>query len=227
MSESETRAQRNCSLASLLGPLNLACETMRNCNSVMSVRVLLVQLHGSESRCHAFAGCSLNVLGPATRYQTGIDAGQPNVPIDTLWRRCYSLQKQISSPDVALRPNFVKFPHASTHEVPSRGILVSLTGGSLAFGLQQLRLNGSCNLVCDLVLQRENIAKVAFVSLSPERSACRGVNELHRNPHSLATAANASGQDVNDSKLTGDLSGVEGTTFEGKGRIAIASWRAQ
>ena len=30
MSESETRAQRDCSLASLLGPLNLAGETMRN-----------------------------------------------------------------------------------------------------------------------------------------------------------------------------------------------------
>src|SRR5215207_3280212 len=107
MSESETRAQRDCSLASLLGPLNLAGETMRNRNSVMGVRVLLVQLHGCESRCHAFVGCSLDLLGPATRYQAGIDAGQPNVPIDALWCRCDSLQKQSSSPDVALRPNLV------------------------------------------------------------------------------------------------------------------------
>src|SRR5215204_7059692 len=225
MSQSETRAQRDCSLASLLGPLNLAGETMGNRNSVMRIRVLLVQLHSCESGCHAFIGCSLDLLGPATRYQTGIDAGQPDVPVDALWCRCYSLQKQISSPDVALRPNLVKFPHASTHEVPSRGISVRLTGGSLAFGLQQLRLDGSCNLLCDFVLQRENVAKVALVSLSPERSACRGVNELHRNPHSLATSANAPCQDVNDAKLMGDLSGVEGTTFEGKGRIAIASWR--
>src|SRR5215204_5762317 len=103
MSERETRAQRDCSFGSLAGTVGSSSEAVRNGDRVVSVGVLLVQLHGLKSCCHAFFRRSLSIFGPTTRNETGVNPGQPDVAVDAL--RCcgYRVQKQLSCSAVALR----------------------------------------------------------------------------------------------------------------------------
>src|ERR1700755_1887031 len=73
---------------------------------------------------------------------------------------------------------------------------------------QQLELQCIHDRMANLVLDCENISKVAIVTLGPQMSAAEAINELGRDSNPIADLSNASFQNVADSKLLSDVADI-------------------
>ena len=71
--------------------------------------------------------------------------------------------------------------------------IVRPTRRQIHFGLKQFWLNGRDNIHRNLVLQRKNIAQVAFKSISPKVRAAQGINQLARNANFFGCPAHTAG----------------------------------
>ena len=87
-------------------------------------------------------------------------------------------------------------------------------------GCVELRLDGSDDVLSDLVLDREDVGEGAVVALDPDvRSTCR-IDELAGDPQSLACLANPSPQNITNSELAPDLAHVDRLAPVDEARIA-------
>src|SRR5258707_15801899 len=98
--------------------------------------------------------------------------------------------------------------------------IVRPTRRQIHFGLKQFWLNGRDNIHRHLVLQRKNIAQVAFKSISPKVRAGHGINQLAGNANFSGGLAHTSFQDVANTELASDLFDIDGPPLVSKARIA-------
>src|SRR5262249_53985211 len=83
-----------------------------------------------------------------------------------------------------------------------------------------LRLNSRNNGFSDLVLHVEDASQLAIVALRPKLITDRGVIELCRNAHAIATFAHATFDQIVDPEFLADPFGVYRLAFVNEGGIA-------
>jgi hypothetical protein len=76
-----------------------------------------------------------------------------------------------------LRLYLVELPHAAPNEVPGCQTLGAL-GTSLPLLLEQFGLDGSRNLLGNLILKRQDVTNIAVIPLRPDGPSCLGLGEL-------------------------------------------------
>ena len=81
-------------------------------------------------------------------------------------------------------------------------------------------MEGDRNPPGDLVLQREQIARIALEPLGPDMRVGRGVDQLGRDSNPLARALNAAFEHIAHAELSPDLLRADPLSLIGKGRIA-------
>src|SRR6266545_5198381 len=84
----------------------------------------------------------------------------------------------------------------------------------------QLRLDRTDYAFGHAILQIENVAHFAVEAIGPDVGAGRSINELPREPKTMARAPNASLQHIADTKLAPNLTDINDLAFVGEGRVA-------
>ena len=73
------------------------------------------------------------------------------------------------------------------------------------FPERQLQRDRPCDLPSDLPLEREHVAEVALIALSPQVVVAAGIDELERDPHAVTRAEHAALDDPLYVQLFRDL----------------------
>src|SRR6516165_2285676 len=70
------------------------------------------------------------------------------------------------------------------------------------------------------ILKREHVVEVAFETVGPDMAAIQAVDQLRRQPHPIASLANAPFQHIASAEHTPDFADVPRLSLEHKTRIA-------
>ncbi|KSV77170.1 hypothetical protein N182_23975 [Sinorhizobium sp. GL2] len=74
--------------------------------------------------------------------------------------------------------------------------------------MRQASNEGLDNLVCDFVLETENVFEISVETFGPDVIAASGIDELDVDAHTTAGAASAAFQDVANTQFACDRSNV-------------------
>src|SRR5262245_47444759 len=102
------------------------------------------------------------------------------------------------------------------YKIPGIQIMRRSRLGPLTLCCHQLRLNGCGHPCGNLVLEHENVAKLAIISFSPNMVASMGVRELRCYAYSLSALAHAAFKDVANLKVATNLPYVHTLALVGK-----------
>ena len=86
--------------------------------------------------------------------------------------------------------------------------------------LRQLGLDRCGDLPCHLLLDIEDIFELQVVFVGPQLLAVRGPDEFRRDPHRVATLADAAEHHVPDAELLADFARVHRSSLERHGRVS-------
>ena len=95
----------------------------------------------------------------------------------------------------------------------------SVLDGLFFFG-KELDLERGDDRLRDLVLQREDVGKIAIVAFRPDVLVVRAVDQLRGDPHAIARFAHAAFEHVRDLELPRDLRQVDVLAFERERGVA-------
>jgi hypothetical protein len=109
----------------------------------------------------------------------------------------------------------VEMPDAAPHKVPRRHI-TSAHVGEQRLGLEKFRFDRTYHAASDVVLDREDVCKVAFVPIGPDVVAVRRVNKLGGDAHALPGPPMTSFKHVARTKSSSDLAHVDCRIAESK-----------
>src|SRR6516164_3114038 len=88
------------------------------------------------------------------------------------------LLKEPLRENVVLRSEFVEMPQATLIGRPSIKVSCWLSYGPSELGIENGRGDRDRHSLCDFVLHREDVGKIAVVTLSPDVLACLRLDEL-------------------------------------------------
>ncbi len=92
--------------------------------------------------------------------------------------------------------------------------------GTLLLGAMDLGLDADHHALGDFLLHGKDIGHVALVALGPEMMAAGGVDELRRDPDTIAAATCAAFDEIGGAEILADLRRVLRLALVGEGRIA-------
>src|SRR5439155_8434729 len=100
--------------------------------------------------------------------------------------------------------------------IPGTHVLRSLPDNALALSAGQCWLNRGGDARGDVVLHGEDIGQIAVITVGPEMSAGRCIDQLAGDAHALANLAHAAFENIADPKIAADLLNLSGFAFVGE-----------
>src|SRR6516162_1291178 len=130
------------------------------------------------------------------------------------------LFEQIKGCDAVGTGALVHVPEAALTIIPGAHVLGPFGDYALALGTGQRRLDRGGDTRGDIVLHREYVGQIPVVTLGPEMGTGGCIDKLAADAHPLSGPAQATLEDIADTKVAADLLWVDGFSFIGECRIA-------
>jgi hypothetical protein len=106
---------------------------------------------------------------------------------------------------------------AAQKVVMRRGIAGGFAGEPAAFRISQIQGESAHDLLRHLVLDGEDVVEIAVVAFGPKVTAAGAVDQLCRDPHSVARFADAALHNESHPELAAHVADVNRLSLEGEG----------
>src|SRR6516225_4220300 len=220
MTEGEVRVQLDRAARMRYGGPGVAGPKACLGENILGLWIFTIERHslkgGFPSLTHEWSEVLDRAVVPLHNQRTG----KPQMGIREIGIERKRLLEKAVGRDALGAGALVHMPEAALAIIPGAHVLRPFRDYALDFGAGQRWLDRCGDTRGDVVLHREDVSQIPVVTLGPEMGTGGCIDQLAADAHPLSGPAQATLEDIADTKVAADLLWVDGFSFIGECRIA-------